>query len=401
MAAAAPTRYSPKELDDLPQRARALIPALREREIEAEAARSLHAETISEIRDAGLFRVLQPLRYGGFGGTLPNMIDIGYEIGRGSSAAAWIFGNVSLHSWIIGMFRKEAQDEIWADADTVTSSCLRPVCTAKPVPGGFTIGGRWPYVSGADHTQWTVLGILISGEGASKQPAYALVPRSDYKIHDEWYVSGLAATGSKDLIIEECFVPEHRVMTAAQANSGRPPGAELHDSPFYRIPLFSSFSFFIAAPITGMGRGAVDQYVETVRGRKTAGGAAGGGDVMSSLQAVQLRVGGAEMRVDAARALLHRAAADTMAAAASSVGVSTDQRIRNRRAQTFAARLVTEAVDELYEASGATGVFTRDPTQRWWRDIHAGSKHFSLNWDAMRVMCGQYSLGIEPTVRMY
>jgi alkylation response protein AidB-like acyl-CoA dehydrogenase len=269
------------------------------------------------------------------------------------------------------------------------------------VPGGFTIGGRWPYVSGADHTQWTVLGIFVPGEGASKQPAYALVPRSDYKIHDDWYVSGLAATGSRDLLIEECFVPEHRVMTAAQANSGKPPGAELHGAPFYRVPLFSSFSFFIAAPIAGMGRGAIDQYVATVRDRKTAGGAAGGGDVMANLQAVQLRVGEAEMRVDAARALLQRAASDTMAAASSGAGVSMDQRIRNRRAQTFAARLVSEAIDELYEASGATGIFVRDPTQRLWRDIHAGSKHFSLNWDAMRAMCGQYSLGIEPTIRMY
>jgi alkylation response protein AidB-like acyl-CoA dehydrogenase len=401
MEAPAQTRPSQNELGELPERARALVPTLRGREIEAEKARVLHAETISEIRDAGLFRVLQPRRYGGLGGTLPDMIDLAREIGRGSSAAAWVFGNVALHSWIIGMCRKEAQDEIWADTTTITSSCLRPVCTAKPVPGGFTIGGRWPYVSGADHTQWTILGIFVPGEGTSKQPAYALVPRSDYKIDDEWHVTGLAATGSRDLIIEECFVPEHRVMTAAQANSGKPPGAELHDVPLYRIPLFSSFSFFIAAPIVGMGYGAIDQYVEMVRGRETAGGAAGGGDIMANLQTVQLRVGEAEMRVDAAHALLQRAAADTMAAAASSSGVTTDQRIRNRRAQVFATRLITEAIDEIYEASGASGIFVRDPTQRLWRDIHAGSKHFSLNWDAMRVMCGQFSLGLQPTIRMY
>jgi len=391
----------PNDIGDHQERARALIPALRGRELEAEQRRVLHAETIREIGDAGLFRLLQPPRYGGFGGGLPDMIDVAYELGRGSAAAAWVFGNVSLHSWIIGMFGRRAQDEIWADPDTITSSCLRPVCTAKPVAGGFTIGGRWPYVSGADHTQWTVLGILVPGERASKQPAYAIVPRGDYKIHDEWHVSGLAATGSRDLIIDECFVPAHRVITAAQANSGRSPGAELHGAPLYRVPLFSSFSFFIAGPVAGMGRGALDQYIETVRGRRTAGGAAGGGDIMANLPTVQLRVGGAEMRVDAAHAVLHQAARDTMTAAASSAGVSTDQRIRNRRAQSFATRLVTEAVDELYEASGATGVFISDPTQRSWRDIHAGSKHFSLNWDAMRIMCGQYSLGLEPTVRMY
>jgi len=391
----------PPHLSDLPERARELIPTLRKREIEAEAARVLQAETISEIRDAGLFRVLQPTRYGGFGGTLPDMIDIAYEIGRGSSAAAWIFGNVSLHSWIIGMFGKEAQDEVWSERDTITSSCLRPVCVARPAPGGFTIGGRWPYVSGADHTQWTVLGILLPGEGSAKQPAYALVPRGDYKIHDDWHVSGLAATGSRDLVIEEAFVPHHRLMTAAQANSGSTPGGALHGGPLYRVPLFSSFSFFIAGPITGMGRGAIDQYIDAVRDRKTAGGAAGGGDVMANLPTVQLRVGEAEMRVDAARALLRGAATDTMAAAASGSGVSIDQRIRNRRAQTFATRLVIEAIDEIYEASGATGIFMNDPTQRLWRDIHAGSKHFSLNWDAMRIMCGQYSLGLEPTVRMF
>lgn len=209
----------------------------------------------------------------------------------------------------------------------------------------------------------------------------------------------MAATGSRDLIIEECFVPAHRVMTAAQANSGMPPGAEFHGAPFYRVPLFSSFSFFIAAPIVGMGSGAIDQYIEMVRARKTAGGAAGGGDIMANLPTVQSRVGEAEMRVDAALALLRRAASDTMAT--SSSGVSTDQRIRNRRAQVFATRLVTEAIDELYEASGATGIFMNDSTQRLWRDVHAGSKHFSLNWDAMRVMCGQYSLGLEPTIRMY
>ena len=360
----------------------------------------LHPETIAAIRQAGLYKVLQPLKYGGFGGGLPDMLGVAHEIARGSGAAAWIFGNVALHSWIIGMFPRAAQDEIWADEDTITSSCLRPTCTAKVVSGGFTISGRWPYVSGSDHTQWTVLGALIPSDDGSKQPGYFLVPRADYAFLDNWHVSGLAATGSKDLVIEECFVPARRTMLAVQANSGRPPGADLHDHPLYRVPLFSSFAFFIAGPLAGMGRGALDQYIDVVRDRRTAGGATGGGDAMSNLPTVQMRVGEAGMKTDAAEAILYRAASDTMLAAAAN-SMTTEQRIRNRRAQVLAARLTTEAVDELYEASGATGIFMDDPTQRVWRDIHAGSKHFSLNWDAFRIMCGQMGLGLEPTVRMY
>jgi resorcinol 4-hydroxylase (FADH2) len=392
---------SPRSAQELVERSSALIPILREREPAAERARCVAPETIADLKRAGSFRVLQPARYGGLGGSIADFISVAHEIGRGSSSAAWIFGNVALHSWIIGMFAERAQDEIWADQDTITSSCLRPTGATEPVSGGYRIKGRWPYVSGCDHTDWTVTGIMLQTNDGKKQPAYALVPRRDYAIVDEWQVSGLAGTGSKDLVIEDAFVPEHRILTAAQANSKSPPGLAVHNLPIYRTPLFSSFSFFIAAPIVGMVRGAADQYVDYVKARYTSGGATGGGAVMAELSAVQMRVGEAEMRVDAAMALLLQAANETAAAARSPGGMDPAQRIRNRRAQCFAARLASEAIDVLYDATGASGILLEDPIQRIWRDVHAGTKHFSLNWDAIRTMCGQFSLGIEPSLRMF
>jgi 3-hydroxy-9,10-secoandrosta-1,3,5(10)-triene-9,17-dione monooxygenase len=282
------------------ERARSLIPVLRKREQEAEEQRGIHSQTIAELCENDLFKVLQPVCYGGMGGDLVDFISLATEIARGSGSTGWIYGNVCLHSWIIGMFPSKAQDEIWSNPDTITSSCLRPAGVAERISGGFKIKGRWPYVSGCDHTDWTILGAMIPGEDGMKQPGYLLVPKADYKVIDEWFVTGLAATGSKDLVIEECFVPEHRMMTAAQANSSSPPGTEVHGDPIYRIPLFSSFSFFIATPIVGMALGAVDQYTDYVKGRATLGGAAGGGDMMAALPTIQLRVGEAEMRVDAA-----------------------------------------------------------------------------------------------------
>jgi alkylation response protein AidB-like acyl-CoA dehydrogenase len=397
----APQDFRAQDFRTLIERAHAMIPILREREPAAERTRCLAPETIAGLKRAGMFRVLQPTRYGGMGGNIADFIAVAHEVARGSGCAAWIYGNVALHSWIIGMFPKEAQDDIWADEDTITSSCLRPTGVTATVSGGYRIKGRWPYVSGCDHTDWTVLGLLLQGSDGKKQPAYALVPRRDYSIVDEWQVSGLAGTGSKDLVIEDAFVPEHRVLTMAQVNSKSPPGLALHDHPIYRIPLFSSFSFFIATPVVGMARGAVDQYIEYVKTRQTAGGAAGGGEVMAGLAAVQMRVGEAEMRLDAALAMLLQAANETAAAATSDAGVELPQRIRNRRAQSFAARLASEAIDELYDATGATGIFLHDPVQRIWRDVHAGTKHFSLNWDAMRTMCGQFSLGLQPSLGMY
>src|SRR5690625_7860409 len=52
--------------DELIRRARAMIPVLAERAAAAEAARKVPVETVAEMEQAGLFRVLQPKRYGGF-----------------------------------------------------------------------------------------------------------------------------------------------------------------------------------------------------------------------------------------------------------------------------------------------------------------------------------------------
>ena len=378
--------------------ARSMIPTLRAREQEAEERRSVHPETIAQMRKNDLFKVLQPVRYGGLGGDLVDFVELAIELGRGSGSAAWIHGNVCLHSWIIGMFPAAAQDEIWKDPNTIVSSCLRPAGIAERVNGGFKIKGRWPYVSGCDHTDWTILGAMIPKEDGTKEPAYLLVPKSDYQIIDEWFVTGLAATGSKDLVIEDGFVPEHRIMTAATANSCSSPGVGIHKHPIYSVPLFSSFSFFIAAPIVGMAVGAIEQYTDYVKSRATAGGATGGGEIMATLPTIQLRVGEAQMRADAAAAVLLRAAALTMEGAGE---ITVDRRIANRRAHSMSTQLAVEAIDQLNEATGASGILTADPTQRAWRNIHAGAKHFSLNWDAIRTMCGQYSLGIDPKLRMF
>src|SRR5262249_29451695 len=131
------------EIDGLVDSARALIPSFRELEPEAERQRTVHAETIDQLRRNRLFRVLQPVRYGGMGASLPDFVAVGHEIARGSASAGWIFGNVALHSWIIGMFPGKGQDEFWSNPDAIASSCLRPTGIAERASGGFKIKGRW------------------------------------------------------------------------------------------------------------------------------------------------------------------------------------------------------------------------------------------------------------------
>ena len=85
-----------------------------------------------------------------------------------------------------------------------------------------------------------------------------------------------------------------------------------------------------------------------------------------------------------------------LTAAANGTKGDRDLRLDNRLKQTFAARLLVQAVDGLFLAAGGQGIFVDKPIQRAWRDVHAGAMHVSLTWDAVSTMYGQYVLGLEP-----
>jgi 3-hydroxy-9,10-secoandrosta-1,3,5(10)-triene-9,17-dione monooxygenase len=141
------------------QRVRALLPAVRKRALHAEQLRRLPDETFADFQEAGLFRCLQPKRYGGYEldpGTLYQAI---MEIGTVCGSTAWILGVVGVHNWHLALFAPEAQDDVWGkDTSIQLSTSLAPTGTVKRVDGGFRLRGRWSFSSGCDFCHWAVLG---------------------------------------------------------------------------------------------------------------------------------------------------------------------------------------------------------------------------------------------------
>ena len=56
-----------------------------------------------------------------------------------------------------------------------------------------TYFGDWDFASGVDYADWNNLQIFLPQEGKPPEHYFALVPKSDYDIVDDWYVTGLAA----------------------------------------------------------------------------------------------------------------------------------------------------------------------------------------------------------------
>jgi alkylation response protein AidB-like acyl-CoA dehydrogenase len=236
---------------------------------------------------------------------------------------------------------------------------------------------------------------MIPHEGGVK-PGFILVPSADYTIDDDWYTMGLAGTGSKTIVVDNAFVPAHRIATFADLLTGNGPGIKTNTNPLYRQPMLAVVPQCLVGPALGMARGALSAFLEQVGNRTTRGAVAGGNNRMAEFATVQMRVAEATASIDAAQLMIHRDLRETADVVARGQAVDVDMRLRNRLTHTFAARLLTQAVDAVFLAAGGSALGLKHPVQRFWRDIHAASSHISLNWDAVSTMYGQHIFGLEP-----
>lgn len=393
----APETVAKVSREDLVERARALIPTLRAEADAAERRRTIAPEIISALREAGFFRTLQPERYGGFEYDFGMVVRINSLIGQGCTSTAWVCGLGITHQWIISGFPPEAQDDVWGeDPGAITYGSYGPVVEAKPVDGGWTISGSWPFSSGCDHGQWGLLGARFRGAGADGAPApgFVLVPAKDYTIHDDWFTNGLAATGSKSIVCDDVFVPTHRRLMFDDIMEGNTPGYRASGKPLYAIPMFAGIPVAITTPALGALQGAIDFFIDTTRVQNTRGMRAG--RRVADFAAVQSAVAIACAAVDSGRLMFLRDLEETHAAADAGREITRDIRIRNRLTQGYLMKQAVMAIDELYNVTGVAGINTGNRVERAWRDIHAMSHHVTLNWPIVSTMCGQHFLGLDP-----
>jgi 3-hydroxy-9,10-secoandrosta-1,3,5(10)-triene-9,17-dione monooxygenase len=263
---------------------------------------------------------------------------------------------------------------------------------ATAVEGGFTFSGRWSFSSGCDHAQWVFLGGLVIGdEGTPVDFRTFLLPRADYEIVDVWDTIGLRGTGSNDIVVKDVFVPEHRTLSFMDTGRCYGPGQALNDAPLYKLPFASVFSNSIAVPILGMAQGAYDSYLEWTRERVRAST----GNKAADDSFNQLRIAESAAQLDAAVLQIERNIAELLAHAERGEKIPTALRVRVRRDQVNATTAGIAAVDRLFESAGGRALRTGTPIQRFWRDAHAGRVHAINDPEKVRVMYGQFELGLK------
>ena len=364
------------------------VARLADRAAEAEELRRLPDATIADFRASGLGRLLLPARYGGEQAPFPAILDPVRRMAHGCASSAWTLGFYTLHNWMLALFGEQAQDEVFADGPVLCPAPLAPTGRGIPVDGGVRLSGRWSWATGIMAADWVMVGALCGPEDAI-YPALVLLPAEDVAVEDVWHTDGMRGTGSHDVVVNDVFVPEHRMVGVLDVYGGTAPGAALHDASAYRWPMVPALSLLAAMPALGAAEAVADGFTTRLGERVLAYS----GVAQKQQPSAQIRLGGARVRLRALNGLLE----DTVATIEGLVGERAQiPRPVRAQARLAAAHIVHESravVADLLESAGASAHFLNNPLQRAKRDIDVIAGHVVFDYDVSRELAGALEVG--------
>jgi 3-hydroxy-9,10-secoandrosta-1,3,5(10)-triene-9,17-dione monooxygenase len=359
-------------------RVRALLPAIKSRAGQIETLRRLPDETLAEMVDAGLFRALQPARWGGFELDPATFYEAVAEVGTVCASTAWIFGVVGVHDWHVALFPLEAQEEVWGkDGKVLIASSYAPIGRVHHVEGGFRLSGRWAFSSGIDTAEWVLTNSLVPEvDNPDRRHGYTfLLPKTDLQVVDDWHVAGLQGTGSKTFIADDIFIPAHRAIKLSDTRGLRTPGLDVNPSPLFRMPQMNVFLWAVSAPAAGAARGMLQLYKEQAAKRiGTNAKAPLLGDQFSHESLAR-----AQSKVEAAAWRMHSDLDEMLRMAQAGSDFPFPDRSRFRWGAAYVVDESVGAADMLFEAAGGFAIQLDNPMQRLFRDIRVMRVHAANN----------------------
>ena len=191
------------------------------------------------LKDSELLRVLQPAYWGGYERDLRTFLQVATEIAKGDTSTGWVYCILGIHNFWISYVEPELQEELWGeDSSVLMADSFAPTGAAQEVSGGYQLNGQWSFLSGLWCSDWIAVGARVTPQpDAPPEWTMMFVPKADYRLNDQWHVAGLQGTDSNTIVVENAFVPHHRVYWLERAErTGTSPGQQLHPNALYQLP---------------------------------------------------------------------------------------------------------------------------------------------------------------------
>jgi alkylation response protein AidB-like acyl-CoA dehydrogenase len=373
--------------------ARTIASLAHDRAAEGERDRRLSSDLVEAMIEAGFFRLCVPSSVGGGEADAATLVRVCEELARGDAAAGWCIAVMATAGMPAAYVPQAVARDVYGDPRSVAGGVFAPKGRAVSDGDSYRVTGRWPFSSGVDHCTWLMGGCVVEENGGprmleSGRPdvELALFPKDDVQVIDTWNVSGLRATGSHDIAVEDMLVP-HDYATSVITREPREEG------PLYTFPGFGLLALTIAGTALGIARAAIEDLLELAGGKTPTGSAR----TLAERPLTQTRLAQAEGTLLAARSFLYDAIATAWDAAETSGEVSIDQRAALRLAATHATAASASVVDTAYDLGGGTSIYETSPLQKRFRDVHAATQHMLIGpstWE----LTGRLMLGLPTDV---
>ena len=373
-------------------RARCLVPLLRERSAAIEAERELPSDVLVALHERELFGLSLPASVGGYELSLPVLSAVTEIIAGADASTAWCLGQAYGCALSAAFLDDDAAREVFGSADAVLAWGAGFEGRAVATEGGYRVSGTWRFASGSRHATW--LGghcMVYKADGSPQLGANgdharltALFPREIATIADDWYVVGLRGTRSETYSVEGLFAESRLTLDSDD------PGECRSDATLHRFPktvLYASVFSGVALGIAG----AMLEDLVALAGTKSPRYAR---TPMRASPVVHTRLAELAAQLGSARAYQRESIRDVWREVDASGEITLAQRARIRLATTYAIDQATAVTEQVYRLAGATAVFENRAFERRFRDAHAVSQQAQGSRTNFETV-GRHMLGLD------
>lgn len=366
----------------LQARARALADdVFRDRAARWDAAEEYPWDNVVELVKAGFMGLSVPREYGGAGGSLLDVLLVVEEMARvcGVTARIVVEGNVGAVGALIA-YGTEAQKRRYlpwvlegdkpaiAITEPEAGSAATDLTTrADEAPEGWSLHGEKRWITGAGVSRLHLVYCRMSATPGAEGIGGILVERDapGFTIGERDRTMGLRGIPEGHLHFDGCRVGKEQVLV------GPPDGFKK------LMSAYNSQRLGAATVALGLAQGAYELALAYAMERRQFGRAIG------DFQGIRWKLADMAIKIDAARLLIHRAAANA--------GTGFPEALESAKAKTFAAEMAQEVTSQALQVHGAAGYGRGLPLERMVRDarmfaIGGGTVEMMRNLIADRIL---------------
>ena len=242
------TRESAPTAQEILRRAAELAPTIAARAVDTEAARTVPADVLDELRQAGCFRLTLPTSHGGASAPLPVTMDVMETLGRADPSVGWTVA-IGATIWVdVAGLPKATFDAVYDRPGRIVAGAIAPSGTSTTVRGGYRVTGRWGFVSGCRHADWLSVNTMDDSGGGEPSFRTVVFRPDEVAIEDSWHVLGMRGTASHHVRADGVVVPAERTFLTFEA-------VPSVTSPYLHIPVPSLLALTITSVALGAARG--------------------------------------------------------------------------------------------------------------------------------------------------